>query len=774
MQILLKMFVKCALALGVVSMQFLPNLLIEWTPALGEGESKYPRVERILGFDRDTDEVILINIFDEKAFPILRSYAFIEQSHKDGVLAILEKDPFADLMVAEEELTEAQRKLRDEAWEQMAGLLEHENAEFMIFSHKRGPVIAAHIQNTARRQSDGSGSKMSTRTAYRRLRRWWQSGRRRNAFLPGFRKCGARGEPRRALTTTIDEDNPKVGRRSALAISSGRARTGCGIKMTDDTYRKFERGYNKFYKDREQRTLKDAFELIVPKHFAVGYRIVNGEPKPVLPKSDRLPTLDQFLYWHKKNVRKVEGEERSRVGDTAFELRSRQMLGDPRRMGFAPGSLCQIDATILNLNFVSALDRTRIVGRGVLYNGIDVFSSVLQGLCVLMEGPSWVGAMLALDNVARDKVQFCAEYGIEISEDEWPCKGLPNAILADRGEFEGYNANTLVNSFGTTVHNTGVRRADWKSYVENSFGITDKRVIRFTPGYVPPKGHERGDPDYALQAVLTPDEGRKLLICHALDYNINFRLKNYRKSQFMVADHVARYPLDIWNWGIRSRGGLLTNPGQDIVRLNLLPRRQASITARGIHFEGDLYYECDLALREGWFVNARKRGQTRIEVAYDPRTTENIYLPLDGGTKLEICRRTLASTNLPPLDYYDAMDYYALERAAYQAAENRELTSKADLQSIKDTIVGEATEKTNAALAAAGHLSKRSRRSGIRANRAAEKEHERQKNQWSFGEAASDNANQSDESPEYIPSSSNLGRIGKLIEEKWNKDDKQT
>jgi hypothetical protein len=357
---------------------------------------------------------------------------------------------------------------------------------------------------------------------------------------------------------------------------------------------------------------------------------------------------------------------------------------------------------------------------------------------------------------------------------------MPNAILADRGEFEGYNANSLVNAFGTTVHNTGVRRADWKAYVERSFGIADERVIRYTPGYVPPRGRNRGDPDYALKAVLTPDEARKLYLCHILDYNINFRLKKYRKNQFMVADHVPRYPLDIWNWGIRSRGGLLTNPAQDIVRLNLLPRRQASITARGIHFAGDLYYECDLALREGWFVNARTRGQSRIEIAYDPRTTERIYLPLDGGTKLEVCHRTLASTNLPALDYYDAMDYFALEEAAFQAGETRHLTSRAVLKSKKKTIVGEATEKTKAALAAAGYVSKRSRRAGIRQNRAAEKEHERQNNKWLMGESpsAQNASGVTGESiagaPEYVPAASNLDRIDELIEKSWSDNDKET
>jgi len=771
MNILRNMRAKWILIIGITFMQILLNMLIEWRPAIGEDKPAFRLVERVLNFDLDTGEIILINIFDEKAFPILRSYRDIEQSYKDSYVAILEKDPFANLMVREEELTDVQRKHRDAAWEAMAPLLEKEDADYLLFASTRGPLIAAHIRNSARSNADGSISKLSTRTVYKLQRRWWQLGRKKNAFLPEFRKCGAPGKPRRALTTNIDEDHPKVGRRSALAISSGKAQTGCGIRMTEETYRKFELGANRFYKNREERTLRRAFELTVEKYFAVTYEIVDGEPKPVLPESDKLPTFGQFEYWY-NNVRDSESEQRSRIGDTEFELKSRQMLGDPRRMGFAPGSLCQIDSTILNLYLVSALDRTRIVGRAVTYNAIDVFSSAVHGFALLMEGPSWVGAMLALDNVVRDKVQFCAEYGIEITEDEWPCKGMPNAILADRGEFEGYNANSLVNAFGTIVHNTGVRRADWKAYVERSFGIADQRVVRYTPGYVPPRGRSRGDPDYALHAVLTPDEFRKLYLCYILDYNINNRLKKYRKNQFMVADHVPRYPLDIWNWGIRSRGGLLTNPAQDIVRLNLLPRRQASITARGIHFAGDLYYECDLALREGWFVNARTRGQSRIEIAYDPRTTERTYLPLDGGTKLEVCHRTLASTNLPALDYYDAMDYFALEEAAFQAGESRHLRSSASLQSIKEAIVGEATEKTNAALAAVGRMSKRSRRAGIRQNRAAEKEHEREQSKWSLGELPAQNAsnakNDSTELPKYIPASSNLDRIDELIEKGWS------
>ena len=140
-------------------------------------------------------------------------------------------------------------------------------------------------------------------------------------------------------------------------------------------------------------------------------------------------------------------------------------------MAFGPGSVYQIDATLADIYLVSSLDRTRIIGRPVIYVCIDVFSRIITGICVTLEGPSWLGGMLALDNVMADKIKFCLEYGISLQDDEWPCHHLPEAILADRGEFEGYKANNLVNALGIRIHNTPPYRADWKGIVERHFQL---------------------------------------------------------------------------------------------------------------------------------------------------------------------------------------------------------------------------------------------------------------------------------------------------------------
>uniref|UniRef100_UPI001EF29BAA hypothetical protein n=1 Tax=Acidithiobacillus ferrooxidans TaxID=920 RepID=UPI001EF29BAA len=59
----------------------------------------------------------------------------------------------------------------------------------------------------------------------------------------------------------------------------------------------------------------------------------------------------------------------------------------------------------------------------VVYVVIDALSRMITGLYVGLEGPSWLGAMMALANAASDKKAFCRKYGISISDEDWPCKG---------------------------------------------------------------------------------------------------------------------------------------------------------------------------------------------------------------------------------------------------------------------------------------------------------------------------------------------------------------
>src|SRR5262249_8208440 len=157
---------------------------------------------------------------------------------------------------------------------------------------------------------------------------------------------------------------------------------------------------------------------------------------------------------------------------------------------------------------------------------------------------------------------------IKISSEDWPSIGLPETILADRGELEGHGASAIVESLGIRVSNTSPYRADMKAIVERTFRSMNDLLIHKLPGAVR-KPKERGERDPRLDAVLTIDEFRFLLI-HSILLHNGRRIETYRLLPDMVADHVERRPAQLWGWGILNRSGHLRQIDPDIVRGNLL------------------------------------------------------------------------------------------------------------------------------------------------------------------------------------------------------------
>lgn len=83
------------------------------------------------------------------------------------------------------------------------------------------------------------------------------------------------------------------------------------------------------------------------------------------------------------------------------------------------------------------LDVNKVIGGLVIYALIDVYSRIVTELYVGLEGPSWIGTMMALGNMFTDKVGFYKGYVIEILEEQWPIYCLPEIILVNRGELKG-------------------------------------------------------------------------------------------------------------------------------------------------------------------------------------------------------------------------------------------------------------------------------------------------------------------------------------------------
>lgn len=702
------------------------NAVLVWHPAEAQRE-------RILWIDNRRLEVVSIQLDNAHALPIQRPYREIERALANGQVQVEAANTQVSIQRLETDIPANHRQRRDAAWTLIEPLVT-QHLDALFEPEQRGRLLKARMHETGCRK----------KVLYKYLRRYWQGGQTKNALLPDYDRCGGPGKVHQAGTA-------KRGRPSANATGMTQ-----GVNVDETVRAKFRQGIALFYETPQSRPLTEAYQRTLEAFFHEGYEVRQGVRVPILPPSDQLPSFGQFRYWYAQE-QNLTHRLVARQGQHRFNTRHREVLGNSTHMATGPGSIYQIDATIGDIYLVSALDRRRLIGKPIIYVVIDTFSRMVVGLSVSLEGPSWVGAMLALENVAVDKVTFCQQHDIVIGPEQWPAQHLPEMLLADRGELEGYQADNLVNSLNIRLANTPPYRADWKGIVERHFRLTNDRCIHWLPGASHPYT-ERGDRDDRYDARLTLDEVRQLLIYCVLYHNQHQRMDWYPLDEDQIVDGVAPYPLDLWQWGIVNRAGHLRSVPTEQVRLQVLPQAEASVTRRGILFQG-LHYTCALAQQEQWFIQARRRW--KIPVCYDPRFTGTIYLRLDNGQRVEPC--TLLDTDRTFRDYnwYETLDYHACQKQGSQAARGQAQATQAEFHAQMDTVVKAAVRKTEQALGQATHPQVQ----GIRQARQQERETARQANAWQL-QATSDSAVVPSDTVGYVAPPNPLEQLRQVRKEK--------
>ncbi|MUG91690.1 DDE-type integrase/transposase/recombinase [Scytonema sp. UIC 10036] len=499
------------------------------------------KLDRVIYIDWLNCYIVTIDINNSKAQPIIHRYQEIESAIDGEQASLLNSDPYAKYLMTDSELSTIQCQYRDNAWKAVSLIINYGSSIFE--PHERSRVIKEVSELCGR----------SEPTIRKDLRRYWQGGQIKNALIPRFdsRRGQELSNPissylpqilnslyKYAFSILISlkenifwsnenfqefalaykiltiSHHPKRGRPSSLSYAVGKK---LGINITIEIREKFRKGIKLFYENRQKMPLTKAYQKTLEKFFNKGYKLSDGILVPNLPLAEELPSFDQFKYWYEKDY-DINKKLIAREGQIKYNLVHRAVLGNSTQMAFGPGALFQIDCTIADLYLVSKINRNWIIGRPTLYLVIDVFSRLIVGFAVTLEPPSWLGAMLALENTITDKVEFCKNWGIEITEYEWPSHHLPAEIIADRGEFKSYKANNLSDSLGIEINNTPPYRADFKGIIERSFRYFNDEIIHWLPGSVKHLP-SRGERDYRLDGVLTTDAFRKLMILFILDHN---------------------------------------------------------------------------------------------------------------------------------------------------------------------------------------------------------------------------------------------------------------
>lgn len=652
------------------------------------------RTERVLWIDPLGRGAFLIDLGDEAAMPVFRPSEEIDRLRSDALLVDVTDDPWL-APLAEATIPEGHRARRDAAWALIRPLLAEQPAIF--HSDRRAQLVRQLIAETGSNRF----------TLYRQLRRFWQRGMSPNALLPDYDRCGGRGKAKAA-------SERKRGRVSATGIA--------GINVDAAMRRLFRDTVTRHFAANRRLDMAGCYTELISDHFT-DLRLDEdlGRQRAIVRANP--PTLRQFRYWFEKD-NDVFRIERQRRTARVYDKDLRALLGTSTGEVFGPGSRYQIDATIADVYLVSRLNRQRIVGRPVLYVVIDVFSRMITGLYVGFEGPSWVGAMMAIANAATDKVAYCRSFGIELGEADWPCHHMPDRLLGDRGEMIGFSVETLIQNFRVEIENTAPYRADWKGIVEQRFRLLPAKFRAYTPGYIEGDFQQRGARDYRLDGKLDIDDFTAIIIHCVRYYNTQHLITGYPRDAQMIAEEVRAIPIELWEWGIAKRSGQLRSYPPDLVRQSVLPSADAVVTPHGIRFYG-CFYTCAKAMAEHWFDRARQRGSWTVRVSYDPRCLNEIHLHDEDGGRIRFvpCVLTDRSAAYRDRTLWEIDQIREEENRVQNAHQPQALQGQVDLlRSVKD-VVATAEAKHAASPAEAG--SNREKLKGIRDNR----RQERRKNQ---------------------------------------------
>jgi hypothetical protein len=348
-----------------------------------------------------------------------------------------------------------------------------------------------------------------------------------------------------------------------------------------------------------------------------------------------IPTFYQFRYLYYKEF-PIDEVINRRKGKKEFKLNHNANTKNEKFDAMGPGYRFEIDATYPPIYLVNSI-KDGPIGKPVVYHVIDTFTTLIAGIYVGIGYACWEGAASAIYNCIENKVDYCKKYGLEITDGEWPTTMLPIALRGDRGELCGKLSEKVIENLGVFIDTTPSFMANMKGTVEGSFNIQERKFKSILNGVIENDYRKRGGSDARTDAKMNLKEFTKCVIRCVINHN-NKVMDHYPKSEGMIRDNVVATPANIWYWGIKNITGNQRSISSDYVQLNLMRSGKAKITKSGIEFNGRNYL-CEKGNSEKWHIRARNLGIRYIDIRFDPRNMNNIYLVNSNGFEVCILRK---------------------------------------------------------------------------------------------------------------------------------------
>ena len=425
------------------------------------------------------------------------------------------------------------------------------------------------------------------------------------------------------------------------------------------------------YLSSSRNSLKMVYDLMILSNYSNnGERLVED-----------MPTWSSFKHYYDRHWRHRRKEtEIAREGLSAYQRDKRTAFGSAMSWRENIGSF-QMDITQADVHLVSQYDRSKLIGRPYITLAVDTCTQMIAGVHVGLESGE-TAVLSCLKNVVADKVKFCAEYGIAIKANEWPCNSmLPMEIITDKGgEFFGKRLDEILIKFGVQKTSLTPFRPDKKGIVEKSFDMIQSgyRAVLRGRGAVEEDAAERWSKDYRKQAMLTLEDFTKIVIRCILYLNNGRMVKTGHLS-----DDVPMTPSTLWQWYMENGKQELLAVEPEEIELLFLPRAKAKFTKKGIH-HNKLYYAPD-------DIRNIRIGDT-LEIAYDPKNTNEVFI-VDDSKNMIPCVLTESYRRYSGYDYSEVEAMREREQAIEQEYRQRELEYRLSMRREILDIVNKAEEK---------------------------------------------------------------------------------
>ena len=562
---------------------------------------------RVLAIRADCEQIALLDLRQKNADPYWTDFATVQMEIEAGLLVEI-PDPMRATLRPDSKLSEAEIRTRDSRLSFIKAMVASPG-RIDLEPEARRKAIA----DLACGRSDlveATTGPIRRESLLRYLRLYWRRGQIPNALVPAFQGRGGRGKARPGQA-----DAPKRGRPRDGVEKHGIV----GINVTDIVKAAIFKGYR--YRNHFGLSDRQAVDYI-NRELLGRETIMDGLPTKMKPLIGEQLTLRQFRY-HVQKEKPLGQRYTDRFGEIAFQQKARPKLSTTADMPTGPGSIYQIDATIGDIYLRCTDDPNRIIGRPVIYLIIDMYSGMFVGFHVCLSGPSWETARMALGNAFSDKVKYCADIGIKISEEKWPSHHISSYLIGDRGwDHLSKHAGAAAKNLRYELSNCPPRRPDLKGLVEGAFDVVNVEFLRFAPGSWPSR--DASEPRNDLDCCYSLREFEKFMALNIIRYNTTHQNLN-PPSGWNTSKGRAPTPVQIWLHGCAR--GAPESEDVDWIRIATLSTGTAREMRGGLRFNRVHYVpprdRDDLASR---FVKVPGRKWKSVEVKWHPGRADVIYI----------------------------------------------------------------------------------------------------------------------------------------------------